>query len=89
MFDVALDNGILSVNYCLVDGPIVSISSSHSQRRLTTPFSEQPDLVEFMRSQRELPSPGDKHKNLSASSLFRSRARDWDQAKAYLISQMV
>jgi hypothetical protein len=27
-------------------------------RRLTTPFSKQPDLVEFMRAQREQPGPG-------------------------------
>jgi hypothetical protein len=44
-------------------------------RRLTTPFSQQPDLLEFMRSQRELPGPGDKLKNLSASPLLFSLPR--------------
>jgi hypothetical protein len=44
-------------------------------RRLTTPFSKQPDLVEFMRSQRELPGPGEKLKNLTASPLLLSLPR--------------
>src|SRR5262249_32248259 len=43
-------------------------------RRLTTPFSEQPDLVEFMRSQRKLPGPGQKLQNLSAAPLAPSLA---------------
>ena len=44
-------------------------------RRLTTPFSEHPDLVEFMRSQRELPGPGQKLQNLSAAPLLLSLPR--------------
>ena len=41
-------------------------------RRLTTPFSKQPDLLEFMRSQREQPGQGNKLQNLAASSLFQA-----------------
>jgi hypothetical protein len=44
-------------------------------RRLTTPFSKQPDLVEFMRAQRELPGPGQKLQNLTASPLLLSLPR--------------
>ena len=39
-------------------------------RRLTTPFSKQPDLVEFMRSQREDPGHGNKLQNLTSSPLL-------------------
>jgi hypothetical protein len=56
-------------------------------RRVADEPTEQQELVEFMRSQRELPGPGDTLKNFSASPLlFRSRAKNWNQAKTHLIS---
>jgi hypothetical protein len=39
-------------------------------RRLTTPFSKQPDLVEFMRAQREPPGQGNKLRDLASSPLL-------------------
>ena len=39
-------------------------------RRLTTPFSKQPDLVEFMRTQREQPGQGNKLRDLASSPLL-------------------
>jgi hypothetical protein len=36
-------------------------------RRLTTPFSKQPNLVDYMRSTRELPRKGNKLRDLAAS----------------------
>jgi Cell Wall Hydrolase len=44
-------------------------------RRLTTPFSKQPDLVEFMRAQREQPGHGNKLSNLASSPLFQAMPR--------------
>ena len=39
-------------------------------RRLTTPFSKQADLVEFMRAQREQPGQGNKLRDLASSPLL-------------------
>jgi hypothetical protein len=43
-------------------------------RRLTTPFAQQPDLLEFMRSKRELPSPRYKLQDLLSPAFLTARA---------------
>jgi hypothetical protein len=41
-------------------------------RRLTTPFSEQPDLLQFMRSKRDDLGQGNKLRNLSAPAFLQA-----------------
>jgi hypothetical protein len=43
-------------------------------KRLTTPFAQQPDLLELMRSRRELPSPGYKLRDLVSPAFLSARA---------------
>ena len=43
-------------------------------KRLTTPFAQQPDLLELMRSRRELPSPGYKLQDLVSPAFLSARA---------------
>jgi hypothetical protein len=42
-------------------------------KRLTTPFAQQPDLLELMRSRRELPSPSYKLQDLVSPSFLTAR----------------